>query len=34
MADFIAYTDLFYESAGGGDAPRQATQEDIDRFLG
>lgn len=37
MADFIALTDLAVEAAegaGGGNGPREATQEDIDRLLG
>lgn len=35
MADFIAYTDIAFSTTGDGDdAPRDATQADIDAFLG
>ena len=35
MADYLAYCDLLAEQAppAGGEGPRRATQEDIDRLL-
>ena len=33
MADFLAFTDVFYGEEGGVKRVRRATQDDIDEFM-